>query len=397
MLKQLSQQIRECLACADEARKRSDATADPEEKTQYLEMERRWLKLARSFGFSESLGDFTAASAERHRSFDEARREIDRRVQARKDQLRWLGSIVESSADAIISKDLRGTIMTWNRGAEQIYGYAAEEVIGKPVTILIPPNRHDEEQRILERIRAGEKIEHYETLRQRKDGSLIEISLCVSPVRDEQGTVIGASKIARDITQSKKIERQAAILAREAEHRTRNILATVSATVELSQSDTPEGLKAAIRGRIQALANAHALFVESRWSGAELSRLVAQELSPYQTGGERARIEGTKTMLDPNVAQALAVTVHELATNAAKYGAFSTPGGKVLIVWSKSPENSIAIRWTELDGPPVTPPTRSGFGSRVMKALTQQIGGTIAFDWREDGLRCDVTVPGPQG
>src|SRR5262249_20574173 len=154
------------------------------------------------------------------------------------------------------------------------------------------------------------KIEHYETLRQRKDGSLIEISLCVSPVRDEQGTVIGASKIARDITQSKKIERQAAILAREAEHRTRNILATVSATVELSQSDTPEGLKAAIRGRIQALANAHALFVESRWSGAELSRLVAQELSPYQTGGERARIEGTKTMLDPNVAQALAVTVH---------------------------------------------------------------------------------------
>ena len=203
----------------------------------------------------------------------------------------------------------------------------------------------------------------------------------------------GASKIARDI----QIERKAAVLAREAEHRTRNILATVSATVELSQSDTPEGLKAAIRGRIQALANAHALFVESRWEGAELTRLVAKELSPYQSDGGHVRIEGQETMLDPTVAQALAVTVHELATNAAKYGAFSTPRGKMLVAWSRSPEGSITIRWTEADGPLVTPPTRKGFGSRVMNSLIQQIGGTIAFDWRENGLCCDVTVPGPQG
>src|SRR5262249_48571099 len=157
-----------------------------------------------------------------------------------------------------------------------------------------------------------------------------------------------------------KIERHAALLAREAEHRTRNILATVNATVELSQSDTPEGLKAAIRGRIQALANAHALFVESRWSGAELGRLVAQELSPYQSGGERAQIEGPQIMLDPGVAQALAMTVHELATNAAKYGALSAPGGKVLIAWSRSPDDSIAIRWTELGGPSVRAPACNG-------------------------------------
>src|SRR5579863_9431148 len=207
----------------------------------------------------------------------------------------------------------------------------------------------------------------------------------------------GAAKIARDITQREQIEREAAPPVREAEHRARNILATVSATVELSQSDTPEGLKAAIRGRIRALANVHTLFAESRWTGAELSRLVAQELSPYQTSSGRARIEGPEIILDPNVAQALAVTVHELATNAAKYGAFSTPAGKMLMAWSRSPQGSITIRWTELGGPRVTPPARKGFGSRVMNSWIEQIGGTIVFDWRENGLRCDVTIPGSQG
>jgi two-component sensor histidine kinase len=164
--------------------------------------------------------------------------------------------------------------------------------------------------------------------------------------------------------------------------------------VELSESDTPEGLKAAIRGRIQALAKAHTLFVESRWSGAELNQLVAQELSPYRTEGERALIEGPRIVLEPTVAQAVAVTVHELATNAAKYGALSVPGGIVQMSWSQSPEGPLAIRWIELGGPMVAPPTRRGFGSRVMNSLIEQTGGTIAFDWREDGLCCNITFQG---
>lgn len=395
MLQQLSERVRESLARALEAKTRADETSDSAEKTELLENERRWLKLARSFAFTESLEDFTAANAERRRRFYEAWIDKLRRHQAPRKDLgqHWLAAIVESSDDAIIGKDLDGVMMSWNKGAEQVFGYAAEEVIGKSGTILIPPDRHDEEPFILARIRRGEKVEHYEMVRQRKDGSLIEISLRVSPVRDDQGIIIGASMIARDITERKQIEKQAAVLAREAEHRTRNILATVSATVELSQSDTTEGLKAAIRGRIRALANVHALFVESRWAGAELSQIVAQELSPYQTNGTRALIEGPKIVLEPNVAQALAVTLHELATNAAKYGAFSTPGGRVHITWSPSPDDELAIHWTELGGPLVAQPTRHGFGSRVMNTLIQQIGGTVTFDWREDGLSCEVIVP----
>jgi PAS domain S-box-containing protein len=135
----------------------------------------------------------------------ELRNEITERKQAEKAEQR-LAAIIESSDDAIISKDLNGIITSWNYGAEQIFGYRDKEMIGKPVTVLIPTERHDEEPVILDRIRRGERIEHYETMRRRKDGSLIDISLTVSPIKDAEGKVIGASKIARDITRRKQME-----------------------------------------------------------------------------------------------------------------------------------------------------------------------------------------------
>jgi len=138
------------------------------------------------------------------------------------DQLRRLASIVECSHDAIYSLSLDGIITSWNKGAEQIFGYATEEVIGRPITILIPADRQDEELAILERVRQGERIKYYETVRQRKDGSLIVLSLSVSPIRNAEGEIVGASEIARDITERKRSEEQIATLAREAEHRVKN-------------------------------------------------------------------------------------------------------------------------------------------------------------------------------
>jgi PAS domain S-box-containing protein len=121
------------------------------------------------------------------------------------ERLSSLASIVESSDDAIVSKNLDGVITTWNRGAERIFGYTAEEAVGRPITIVIPENRQSEEREILTRIRRGERIDHFETIRQRKHGSLITVSLTVSPVKNAEGKIVGASKVARDITEQKLI------------------------------------------------------------------------------------------------------------------------------------------------------------------------------------------------
>jgi len=307
--------------------------------------------------------------------------------------LRSLASIVESSDDAIVSKNLDGVITSWNRGAERVFGYSAAEVVGQPITILIPYDRQDEERVILTRIRRGERIDHFETIRQTKHGSLITVSLSVGPVKNAEGKIIGASKIARDITEQKRNQEQIAILAREAEHRSKNLLANVQATVALSQSDTVDGLKEAIAGRVRALANVHSLFVESRWIGAELSIIAKQELAPYsETGERRVRVEGPQVLLRPNDAQVVAIILHELATNAAKYGALSLPGGQVHLHWLHRADGELVLTWTETGGPVVQMPSRQGFGSRIISQLIDQQQGQTRFDWRPEGLVCEIKL-----
>jgi PAS domain S-box-containing protein len=308
--------------------------------------------------------------------------------------LRQLALIVESSDDAIVSKDLNGVITSWNKGAERIFGYSAEEVIGKPITILIPLDRQDEEPEILRRIRSGERVDHYETIRQCKNGRLIDVSLSVSPIRDMAGKIVGASKISRDITERKQAEAQIKLLAREAEHRAKNVLATVQATVHLSQADTPDGLKRAIEGRIQALANVHRLFVETRWTGAELHLMVTEELAGYRQGDDsRVYIDGPNLVMEPSAAQAVAVILHELATNAAKYGSLSVPGGHIHLNWSHADDGQIVLRWTETGGPSIKIPARQGFGTRVVDGMLRGLKGEIRRDWRPEGLSAEIVIP----
>src|SRR5258707_2826317 len=179
-------------------------------------------------------------------------------------------------------------------------------------------------------LKEGRAVAGQEVLVERPDGTRMPFMAFPSPLRDATGKVVGAVNMFVDITERKRNEEQIAVRAREAEHRCKNVLATVQATVRLSQSDTPKGLKQAIEGRIQALANVHTLFVQSRWKGAELHSLVTQELSPYRKDGEtRVRSDGPNVLLEPQMAQTIAVTLHELATNPAKYGALSTAKGHV--------------------------------------------------------------------
>jgi PAS domain S-box-containing protein len=308
---------------------------------------------------------------------------------------RRLAAIVETSDDAIISKDLNGVIATWNKGAERLFGYLEQEAIGKPITMLIPEQHRDEETRILERIRRGERIDHFETVRRRKDGSTVSISLTVSPITDGLGRIVGASKIARDITEQKRREEQINLLAREADHRTKNLLALAQATVHLTNGETAAELKSAIEGRLRALANAHTLLAQSRWAGADLRNLAFEELSPYcaeDDDGSLARIEGPSLMLEQQPAQAIALALHELTTNAVKYGALSIPSGRIAVSWRRHAGNRLSMRWVETGGPQVMTPTRKGFGTRVMTRICEQLNGELKFDWRADGLICDIVI-----
>jgi len=244
-------------------------------------------------------------------------------------------------------------------------------------------------------LRTGISVRDREIVIEHSDGSRGVALVNIDAFKDESGKVIGAVNCFQDVTERKRSERQIATLAGEAEHRVKNILATVQATVSLSQSDSTDGLKQAIEGRINALAKVHALFVQSRWAGAELSSIATQELAPYLRDGKpRLRIDGPALVLEPKTAQAIAVTLHELATNAAKYGALSVAKGRVEVTWSLAANDKLILTWTEKRGPTVKKPTHQGFGTRVMERLIRdQHKGDLRLDWRAKGLACEIILP----
>jgi two-component sensor histidine kinase len=244
-------------------------------------------------------------------------------------------------------------------------------------------------------LRIGVSVKDEEIVIERADGSRRVVLVNINAYKNASGEILGAVNCFRDITDRKRAAEQIAILGREAEHRVKNILATVQATVNLSQSDTIDGFRRVIEGRIQALANVHTLFHESHWKGADLAGVAKQELAPYlQDGAARARIDGAHILLEPTIAQAVAVILHELATNAAKYGALSETKGRVKLTWSHRPDGRFVLRWTERDGPRIAAPKRKGFGTRVINTMARdQLKGELRLDWSAAGLTCEIAFP----
>jgi PAS domain S-box-containing protein len=440
------------------------------------------------------------------------RNEAEAALRKSRDQFRWIASVVASSDDAIISKNLDGIITTWNRGAELLFGYVADEVIGKSITILIPPERLHEEDVILKRLRCGDRIDRYETVRRRKDGSLIDVSLTISPVRDEEGNIVGASKIARDITERKQqlelLQRQAdlldqshdaiftwkigggiaywskgaerlygytaeeaigrishallqtrssisdqereaqtaqgswygelshttrdgrtvvvesrhvcveysgekyvletnrditerkaheehvQLLTREVNHRAKNMLSVVGAIARQTAAQNPEDFVERFSERIQGLSASQDLLIQNEWKGVEIEELIRAQLAHFASLiDSRIALRGPRLRLNAASAQAVGLAVHELATNAGKYGALSTDKGRV-DVWWQAAANKLTISWTENDGPPVVAPTRRGFGSTVIDAMAKQsLGGEVALYYARSGLMWQLICP----
>ena len=451
--------------------------------------------------------------------------DISERKQAEQDSRR-LAAIVDSSEDAIVSKDLSGIITSWNPGAERLFGYAAEEMIGKSITLLIPAQLQQEEARILERVTSGHRVEHFETTRVRKDGTPVTISLTVSPVRNAQGMVVGASKIARDITERKTAEQalaertlQLALAERaalvgslaydpntdrmqvsegyaaihgfpmgttaitraewqagvhpedrerleelrnhafrerldeydvdyrivrrggevrwigarififygndgrprrvvgvnidiserkrgeehlralnaELDHRVKNVLATVRAIItQTPKSDSSlADFVAGLDGRMKSLARTHELLSRNHWQDVSLAEVVRREIAPYATGN--ATVLGPGVTLKAAAAQAMAIVLHELATNAAKHGAFSQPSGRLFVGWcwlSNGSHGRLGIHWQESGGPPISTPSQTGFGTSVIRELIPfELGVTVDLTFASDGLQCRLEIP----
>lgn len=343
-----------------------------------------------------------AVAIDNARLLQSARTELEQRRRA-DSYAQHIKALVESSDDAIISKDLNGIITSWNPGAEKLFGYIAADVIGQPITILIPQDRQDEEPEILSRIRRGEQVHHYETIRQRKDGRLVDISLTVSPIKDENGRIVGASKIARDITERKIAEQQQQLLLREMNHRVANLFSLASSLVTSSArtANTVEDLANSVRERLDALARAHALTLSDAGhaqpgnaSQSTLHALIQTILLPYndRLDGERVLIRGIDIPVSRRSITNLALLLYEAATNAAKYGALSTAGGRVEIECSETADE-ITLTWKESGGPAVCEPTHTGFGSRLFEATATSLGGTIAHEWHPEGLTIRLSFP----
>jgi PAS domain S-box-containing protein len=310
-----------------------------------------------------------------------------------------LAAIVDWSNDAIVSKDLNGIVHTWNASAERVFGYTADEMVGRSITMVIPEDRLDEEQMILSKIRSGEVVDHFETIRRRKDGVLLPVSLTISPVRTDDGRIVGVSKIARDISAQKEAEQRINMLLREVNHRVKNQFAVIISMVREvgKRVSTPESYNSDVQLRIHALSRSHDLLVEGDWQGATVRDLILAHLQPFGSE-EAAQLAGPEIVLRPNAVQYLGMAFHELATNAAKYGALSDEGGRILVEWSVTFDESAAGRlvltWKENCIPSASEPAREGFGRLVLtRVAPAAIDGKAELAYEPDGLRWQLEAP----
>lgn len=436
----------------------------------------------------------------------------------------YFAAIVDSALDAIVSKNVDGIVRSWNPAAQRLFGWTAEEMVGHSIRRLIPADRQHEEDEILARVRAGELVRKFETLRQHKGGQLLPVAITVSPIRGRAGEIIGASKIAHeigeqlamrarlaeseerfraladnipqlawmangegwifwynrrwfeytgttldemagwgwravhhpdhvdrvveriqhswdtgtpwedtfplrgtdgnyrwflsralpirdeagvvrlwfgtntDVTQQREHERQVELLMGELTHRSKNMLAMIQALVRRTVTPDVEGFLATFDDRLGAIGANLDLLTRRGWSGAGLEDVIRSQLSWFpDLVGARVDLEGPPDLvLLPAAAEAIGLAIHELATNAGKYGALSNASGRVAIQWSVEPGDggSLALSWSEHDGPPVAEPARHGFGTALItRNPAATLGAEIDLRFAPAGLEWELRAP----
>jgi len=292
--------------------------------------------------------------------------------------------------------DLQTNRIVWDEGQHAIYGVKPGEFAVTPANfkVLILPEDWERLQVGMDALlREGQP--HQAEYRIRRPGG--EIRWCASIAaasQDENGQVMRISGVTMDITERKDAEERQALLAREVDHRAKNAMAIVQSIVRLTKAESIAEYANVIEGRIKALSRAHALLSDSRWQGAEMAKLVEEELAPYRSShADRIKISGPKLVLEPTTAQTLALALHELSTNAVKYGSLSQAAGRLELHWEIRPRE-IIVTWRESGGPVVQPPLQTGFGAKIItSSIERQLEGKVSFDWRPEGLFCELRAP----
>ena len=306
--------------------------------------------------------------------------------------------LLQALPAAIYTTDAQGRITFFNRACVEFAGRTPK--IGELWCVtwkLFWPNgtplAHEDCPMAIA-IKENRPVRDVEAIAERPDGSRICFMPYPTPLRDENGALIGAVNMLVDITTRKQAEERMMLLTQEVDHRSNNLLAVIQAMLRLTRADTAEEFQAAFQGRLKALANVQKLFSVSRWTGASIKTIIQDELRPY--GGhdaQRVRIRGDDIRLPAALAQAIAVSVHELATNAAKYGSLSKSSGQIEVSWQADASGQLLLHWKERGGPEVAPPTRIGFGVGAVDGVIRMLSGSINRQWKPEGLVCELTFP----
>jgi PAS domain S-box-containing protein len=283
----------------------------------------------------------------------------------------------------------------WDEGQFRIFGVDPKTFVVSPANVqpLLHPDDFDELLEAIDNFNKGVRSYETEFRIVRPDGEIRWCAGTAAATLDKSGRVIRVSGVTVDITERKRAEERQNLLTREVDHRAKNALALAQSIVRLTRGDDVKDYIQAVEGRISALARVHTILSLSSWQGAELAKLVDEELAPYASMGDQIAFSGANVQLQPATAQTLAMALHELVTNSAKYGALSTLAGRLTIKW-EIVADVLQISWEERDGPCVDKPVTRGFGTKsVIASIESQLGGRADFDWRSEGLVCRLSVP----
>jgi two-component sensor histidine kinase len=314
----------------------------------------------------------------------------------------WGEQLLDALPIGICLCDREGMLTRYNPRAAELWGRAPALAIERPrfggaSRIYWPDGRpmSPDEAPMAEVLRTGMPSEEREIVIERPDRTRIIALSTTRPLHSKTGELIGAVTCFQDITSRTLSEQRLQLLASEVDHRAKNMLAAIQAVIHLTQAGSVPEFKRAIDGRVSALSRAHTLLSSGQWVGADLRRIVQDELAPHSADeAMRVSADGPPLTLPPQVAQSLAMIVHELATNAARHGAIGQPQGRIDLRWWGAPGDRLLLRWTESGCVGVQPPSRKGFGIGIIEGtVRQQLGGTLEMDWRQDGLRCEIELP----